>query len=138
MLEKSPPVEKTKARISFATATIKKNRAKNNLAALRRILASLWGNTTPTFKIAEGEFYYIPSIQPFKQLENLVLNNPDTLRWKTELEKNHAAIALVEAGKVFDLTLSGGIRNYTGTTGTALILGLSMPIPIFNRNQGSA
>ena len=58
------------------------------------------------------------------------------LRWKTELEKRKAEVKLKDAGALPDITVSAGPRYFNENNDKAMVMGLSVPIPLFNRNQG--
>ena len=45
---------------------------------------------------------------------------------------------LEEARRIPDLTLSGGFRRFSETNDNAFVLGVSIPLPLFDRNQGGA
>jgi len=57
-------------------------------------------------------------------------------RWAAELERSEAALNLARSEAVPDLTLSAGVRNFQETDDNAFVVGVSIPIPFFNRNQG--
>ncbi len=63
--------------------------------------------------------------------------NPDIARWATEIAKRRAAVKLAEAEGIPDLTTGVGVRRFNQSDDTALVFEFSLPIPIFNRNQGS-
>ena len=44
---------------------------------------------------------------------------------------------LAHAEGVPDITASGGVRNFRESRDTAFIVGVSIPLPVFNRNQGN-
>jgi len=66
-----------------------------------------------------------------------VAQNPDISRWIVELEQRRAAFELEKAKATPDITLSGGFKRFNETDDNALVFGVSIPLPIANRNQGS-
>ena len=42
-----------------------------------------------------------------------------------------------KARRIPDITLGAGIRRYLGVDSTTALLDMSIPIPVFNRNQGN-
>jgi cobalt-zinc-cadmium efflux system outer membrane protein len=46
-------------------------------------------------------------------------------------------VALEEARRIPNVTANGGARRHNETEDTALIMQLSLPIPVFDRNQGA-
>tara|TARA_B100000959_G_scaffold283058_1_gene351034 strand:+ start:4053 stop:5447 length:1395 start_codon:yes stop_codon:yes gene_type:complete len=135
---KVSPVEKIKAGVALSMTRIKWERAKRDMESALKRLAAAWGSSSPVFKKAQGNLYNIPSIQPLEQLVDSISKNPDIARWAAEMEKRRAAVEFEDSKKISNLTLSGGIRHFNDTSDNAFILGVSIPIPLFNRNQGSS
>ncbi len=133
---KVSPVEETKAKITLASAQIERNRARNELKAIRKRLASMWGSLSPNFKEVVGELDNVSPIPELDLLMNRIEQNPDLARWKVEREQRQAAVKLAEAMRVPDITLSGGVRRLNETNDHSYVFGISIPIPIFNANQG--
>lgn len=133
---KVSPVEESKARVSLAANRIEQLQAERRLAAARRRLAYLWGATRPTFDTAMGDLYVVRSIPSEDKLLALICENPDLARWADEMEQRQAAVALAKARGVPDLTVSGGYRYIGAEEENALVVGVSAPLPVFDRNQG--
>src|SRR6185436_9199814 len=62
---------------------------------------------------------------------------PDVVRWGTDLEERRAAVAMEEAGRVPDVTVGAAGRHFSDNGDNALVFDLSVPLPIFDRNQGA-
>ena len=135
---KVSPVMETKAGIGLAATRIEWERAKRNLESARKRLTAQWGGETPVFGKAEGELNAIAPIPSPDQLEQMVSQNPDMARWVLEMEQRKAAVDLADSGKIPDLTVSAGARRINETKDTAFVLGVSVPLPLFNQNQGTA
>lgn len=135
---KVSPVEETKAGIILSTSRIELERAIRSLESSRRRLAAIWGSTSPAFKKVDGELNVITPIPSAGQMVYRISKNPDIARWVVEIEQRKASVELEDAMRIPDLTLSGGVRRYNVTDNNAFVLGLSIPLPIFNRNQGGA
>jgi cobalt-zinc-cadmium efflux system outer membrane protein len=133
---KVSPLEETRARVSYSTSLIDLERARRTLDASRKKLAALWGSGTLLFERVDGELKKITPIPSAAQLEDLISRNPDIARWTVEMEQRQEAVKLEKAGRIPDLTLSGGIRRLKETDDNAFVMGLSIPLPLFDRNQG--
>ncbi|MDT8443447.1 MAG: TolC family protein [Desulfuromonadales bacterium] len=133
---KVSPVEQTRAQVPLSTAHVAKNRARLELEAARKELVALWGDQTDTFERAVGSLESIASVPSEEQLVYLLEQNPDVARWKTEAQQRNARLALERAEAIPDLTLFAGGRNIQETGDNALVAGISIPLPLFDRNQG--
>ena len=133
---KVSPLEETKAKVSYASSLIDLERARHALDASRKKLAALWGSGRPLFERVEGDLEKIRPLPPAEELERLIPQNPDIARWAVERKQRREALQLEEAGKIPDLTLSGGFRRFKEIDDSAFVMGLSIPLPLFDRNQG--
>jgi len=133
---KDSPIEKRRAELALSDIRIRATQAKHDLAAARRNLARLWGATEAVFEKAVGDLDSIESPPSWRSLADLLDNNPDLARWIVETEQRRAALDLEKAKGKSDITLSGGVQFLEGTDESAMVVGLSMPLPLFNVNQG--
>jgi cobalt-zinc-cadmium efflux system outer membrane protein len=133
---KVSPVEKSRAQIELAAARTEAKRAVRELEAARRRLAGAWGGERADFGRAVGQLGNISALPDEESLKEFLSNNPDLARWAAELERSEAALLLARSEAVPDLTLSAGVRNFQETDDNAFVVGVSIPIPFFNRNQG--
>lgn len=133
---KVPPVEKSRALIELAAARSEANRADRELEAARRRLAGFWGSERADFGRAVGQLVELSTLPDEESLKAFLSNNPDLARWAVEIERNKIALSLARSETVPDLTLSAGVRNFQETNDNAFLIGFSMPIPFFDRNQG--
>ncbi|MFQ5432750.1 MAG: TolC family protein [Nitrospinota bacterium] len=133
---KVSPVEEIKAGVILSTARIELNRAKRELAAAMKKLANLWGSDSPKFESVSGKLEKLVPLPPEKDLANRIFDNPDIARFPVEKEHRSARVELEKARKTPDLTVGGGIRSFNETNDSALVMGVSIPIPVFNRNKG--
>jgi cobalt-zinc-cadmium efflux system outer membrane protein len=134
---KISPVEEIKAKVALSSVSIELARAEQDFKAARNRLAAIWGSTTPRFQKAVGELRDLsPVIPSLEQLRKLISQNPDLARWATELAQRQALIDLEKSRAIPDLTLSLGGTEYANTGAYALVAGISIPLPLFDRNQG--
>lgn len=134
---KESPVDLTRAKITLSNTHIELEKANKTLISARYQLAATWGSQTPAFERVEGNFYDISSVPSLEELKGLISQNPDIARWIIERDKRRAALELEKAGAVSDIRIGGGLQYYNEGDDSAFILGLSIPVPIFNRNQGN-
>jgi cobalt-zinc-cadmium efflux system outer membrane protein len=133
---KVSPLEESKASVSRSLSEIRMQKAERELAAAIKRLASWWGSSSPRFAAVRGELDIPESIPAAGDSDSLLALNPEIARWRTEIDRHRATLALEHARRIPDLILSGGVRRFEETEDTMYLFGLSIPLPIFDRNQG--
>ncbi len=133
---KDSPVDELRASVALSETKIERQKAEKALTTARHNLAAAWGGRAPAFAKAVGEFY--ETLRPTEPAEMTaaISGNPDLARWETEEQKRRAALRLEKAYAVPDVTIGGGVRRFEETDDAALVFGLAVPIPFFDRNQG--
>ncbi len=135
---KSSPVEQTKSNIAAASANIELVQAKTLLSNSRKRLSALWGVNTPNFERATGDVTSIPNIKSMNDLQGLVDAAPSVKLAKEEINAREAMTKIERSKAVPNITLSAGVLNNQELGGlNQALLGLSIPIPVFDRNQGN-
>ncbi|CAH1906001.1 Cobalt-zinc-cadmium resistance protein CzcC [Candidatus Nitrotoga sp. HW29] len=134
---KISPVEETKARVAEASVRVELSQASTSLKMARKRLTAIWGNATPRFERAEGQVETLPALPALKDLTARLANAPGLARAQLEVDRRQALVEVERSLRIPDMTVSlGGRRNAEIGLNQAL-LGVSLPIPIFNRNQGN-
>jgi cobalt-zinc-cadmium efflux system outer membrane protein len=133
---KDSPVERTKAQLVLSSARVEQKQAKQRLKTARNRLTALWGNNWPVFEEAAGQFNLVSDIPSETKLRNFLAYNPELARWAIEMERQRAILELEKANSIVDPRLFGGVQYFNEDNDTAIVFGLSVPVPIFNQNQG--
>jgi cobalt-zinc-cadmium efflux system outer membrane protein len=132
----SSPVEETRAQVALGQAQVERTLRARELEAARFALAASWGSTAPTFTRVVGDLAAIPAPPPMEALVARVAGNPDLARWATDLAAGRAAVQLEEARGIPNVSIGAGPRYYSDTNDAALVFEFSVPLPLFDRNQG--
>jgi cobalt-zinc-cadmium efflux system outer membrane protein len=133
---KDSPVEKTKAQVALASARIEQKQSHRRLASVRKQLAATWGGTSPAFEKVAGQLDATFPIPTESEVARLLEQNPDLARWAVEMERRRAALELEKANAITDPKIFGGMQQLNDGDDTAVVFGVSIPIPTSNRNQG--
>lgn len=133
---KDSPLEKTKASVALSNVQIEHKQALKKLEQAKTILASFWGSEQPNFTQALGQLKTVSDVPERNVLKRKLMSNPQLARWKTEIAKNKAAVDLAKSKSVSDITIGGGVRRFNETDENAFVLGISIPLPLNDRNQG--
>jgi cobalt-zinc-cadmium efflux system outer membrane protein len=134
---KVSPVEGIRTRAAVARAQVDVAKAKRALEAARVSLATTWGSSEPQFGRAVGQLRPPAPLPPRPVLDEMLLQTPEMARLTEELQRQEQVIKLEKARGVPDLTLTVGPRKFQETGSWAWVGGVSLPLPIFNRNQGA-
>lgn len=134
---KVSPIEETRTNATLSSIRIELEQAKRELEASRRRLAATWGSTNPQFEMAVGDLDSVPSsILSLEQLAERLIQNPGLVRWAAEMSLRQAVIDMEKSRAIPDIVVSGGYRRLNETDDNAFIVGVSIALPFFNRNQG--
>jgi cobalt-zinc-cadmium efflux system outer membrane protein len=130
------PVEVSWANSAFATATSAVEQQEGQLAVARKRLAALWGSLHPRFSEAVGDLDRVRDLPSLAAASRQLERNPRLARRDTELTQREAQLKLEQANARPSLTVSGGGRRLNETDDMAFLAGFSIPLPLFDRNQG--
>ncbi|HLC08049.1 MAG TPA: TolC family protein [Methyloceanibacter sp.] len=129
-------VDIKRAEIEVTRAKAQLNEEKAVLDVAKRRLANNWGSRTVDFDSAKGELASTDHVPSVEQISVYLDSNPDIARWAEEMVRREAVLDLERAKAIPDLTLTAGARRVDSTDDTGAVLQLSVPLPLFNRNQG--
>ena len=134
---KDSPIEKTRASVAFSTIKIAHLETQRNLDYAKEHLASFWGQNKPLFEQAAGHLGSIEPLPAPDDMKNRLKQNPHYTRWDTEIQKSRAVLDLEKSKAIGDITVGAGVRRFNETHDNAFVLGVSIPLPLSDRNQGA-
>lgn len=134
---KVSPVEETKARVAEAGVKVELTQAASDLRGARRRLAAFWGNPAPRFSTAEGPAESPAAPPAYGELAARLDGAAALARASVEIERRRALVEVERARRVPDLTVSLGVKRDNAIDRDQAVLGVSLPIPLFDRNQGN-
>jgi cobalt-zinc-cadmium efflux system outer membrane protein len=159
---KVSPLESEAAATAVSLAKVRLIASEQGLARARVRLAATWGSHFPGFARVDGRLDALSAPAPLETLLALREQNPDVARWSAELALREAGRDVARSRGVPDLTVTFGFRTQ-GTQSRSIrrfgfgggleagradlewdrdrdntfVFGASMPLPVFNRNQGA-
>ena len=134
---KVSPVEETKARVAESGIRVEMAQAKSELANARRRLAATWGSATPRFERAEGQAEVLPPIPALDELMQRLPHAPMLVRSQLEVERRQALAQVERSRRIPDVTVSLGVKRNEELGRDQALFGVSIPLPLFDRNQGN-
>lgn len=155
-------IELSRAEVELGNLSIAAASARRELEAARIELAGNWGNISPAFSAVVGRFPDTFALPTAESLRAAIDQSPYSRRWTAEIDMRDAVVTLEKANAKSDVTVMLGARlagsagasergwNLSSTDGFGynhsrtdsdtdgrLVLGLSVPLRLFNRNQGN-
>jgi len=127
--------EQRRQAIALARATIELEHAEHELAASRVALSQHWGSTSPLFTSAQAALFRLPTPAPFAQLETLLADNPDLIRFATEERLSQAHLRHAQSRRRANLEFSAGVRHFNAADEAALLISASIPFGANARAQ---
>ena len=126
---KDPLFVETRAAARVAQAKIDLAEATGRLAAARSGLASFWGSAGEGLEVKDVLLKDAPQRSGVSQVDD-ALN-------VAEVARAQSGVAVEEARRTQDYTVSGGLRYLRETDDVAVLGGVTIPIGRFDRNQGN-
>ncbi len=134
---KISPVEETKARVAEASAQVELSQAQRELTMARKRLAASWGSSTPRFTRVEGRTDVLPPLLSDEEITRRLDASPALLRARHEADRFSALADLERTRRIPDVTVSLGSKTAEELGRSQTVVGISIPLPIFDRNQGN-
>jgi cobalt-zinc-cadmium efflux system outer membrane protein len=113
------------------------NRLKSEYENYKSELLSLIYQPDLTIDELIGELEYPVDVPSYDSLLNQLTNNPKLKRYESEYDKQTAIVNLEESKAVPDLTISVGFKRLNDAKANTFLVGASIPLLIFDRNQGA-
>lgn len=132
----SSPAEVTRVQTAVGFTRLERERSRLTLTLARRELAVLMSLDAPDFASVSGDFGRLSRPAPFDNVVKAIEDNPQLMRWTAVRARRDAELISARLKAVPDVTASVGWRRYGDTPENALRLGISMPIPVLDRNRG--
>jgi outer membrane protein, heavy metal efflux system len=134
---KVAPIEATKARVAEAGVRVELQQATSSLNIARRALAATWGDAIPAFSAIDGHINDLPALPDLAIVLERLQNSPAFVKTRVEVERRQALVQLERSRRIPDVTVSIGAKRVEQDRQNQMIFGLSIPIPVFDRNQGN-
>lgn len=132
----SSPSEVSRVQAAVGLTRLERERARLALAVAKRELAALMGRDAPDFTTVSGDLGRLVRPAPLETLLKAIDDNPQLMRWTAIRAQRDGDLLVARLKPIPDVTASIGWRYYQENGESAIRLGVSMPIPVFDRNRG--
>jgi cobalt-zinc-cadmium efflux system outer membrane protein len=130
------PMEAITAEINKNKARLEVEKAENENLIFRTLLSAMWDGSADDFGQAVGAFDRIQPLPALEALTEAIDNSPVIRAKRSEISIAANNLTLENRSRIPDLSLSGGMKESDEMDDTIYIVGISMPVPLFDRNQG--
>lgn len=137
MAGKISPTEETRARVAEANVRIELRQAQADRLAALRSLALVMGSSANNIDQLDGRPETLPIPQGSEAINDRLMKSPALRRAQGEVRRAQAAYELERARRIPDVTVSLGAVRSQDFGRDQPIIGLSIPLPLFDRNQGA-
>lgn len=132
----APLIQKSRAEVERSSATIALDKAQRERDITRKNLAVIMGEERFSLPLDTVGFYTIRKPE-LGQLEEKLKSNPDLIKLDSSFKQSKARFALEKANAIPDPSVNVGVRDYRESGDQAFMIGVSLPIPVFNANRGN-
>ena len=134
---KVSPVEETKARVAEAGVRVELAQAQSEQRSTRARLAGLLGANPPRFTQVAGSVDDLPAVPSLDDIQQRLSASSALRRAQLEVERRRSLADVERSKQTPDVTVSLGVKRPNELARNQLVLGISVPLPLFDRNQGN-
>lgn len=125
------PIQASRADITRRQAQLALDQANRRLTIARQTVAGLTGLSPTAISLDEGWFTRIDADDAAASSDAA-----DLRRRQADVARGRAELSVEQAKAIPDVTLSAGFRQFREDRENAFLVGVSVPIPIFDSNRG--
>lgn len=134
---KISPVEQTRASVAESAVRRDLTQATADLKSAKRKLAILMGSSraiAQPLQMPAVEFAAVPTMN---ELEQRLTMSPQLRQAEAQVKRQDALVGMERSARVPDVTVTVGSQRDRERSGSEAVFGISVPLPLFNRNQGN-
>lgn len=134
---RTSPAEESKVKVALINSQIELKRLQRNFLSAQTSLNSLMGTTDRNLLPSTDSFENLLTPPNKEDILQDLENIPSIKNLNNEINFRKAQLQLEESQAIPDLTASLGVRYLNELKTNSFVAGFSIPLPIFNRNQGN-
>jgi cobalt-zinc-cadmium efflux system outer membrane protein len=131
------PVEQDRAGVARSSAGLEVAQAQSELSIAMHTLAAYWGETASVSQPLVAPDLDLAPAPALDELQRRLDTSPQLMRSRLQVEREEAQVGLDRSQRIPDVTLIVGSKKDDEIGRSQTVLGVSVPLPLFNRNQGS-
>lgn len=134
---KVPPLEQTKAQVAESGVRAELAQSQSELQLARQRLSAFWGQGKMAFGRVSGDAEALPQMPQAQQVHALLPQSPAIRLAQLDIVRRQALTDGERAKRVPDLSVTLGAKRANDLGRTQAVMGLSIPLPIGDSNQGN-
>ena len=134
---KVPPLELAKAKVAESGVRAELAQSNSELQLARQRLSAFWGQGKIAFSRVGGNAEALPDMPLDQRLNELLSQAPSIRMAQLDVARRQALTDSERAKRVPDLTVTLGVKRANDLGRTQAVMGLSIPLPIMDSNQGN-
>ncbi|MNQ98924.1 Cobalt-zinc-cadmium resistance protein CzcC precursor [compost metagenome] len=134
---KAAPLEASRAQVQLSEVRLEASRARASMADAYQQLAAITGAPFAQFSRVDADVGTPARIPEAIDLFERIDDTADLRLAQLQIDQTEASLGLEKTQRIPDLTVSLGSQYDASERERVNLVGLSMPIPLFNRNQGN-
>lgn len=135
---KASALEASRARLQYEEVRLEAARARDqHINAMNQLLALIGASSTNGEPSLSGDVTDMPAIPSEVALLSRLDKVPQMRLARVEIDRQEAGIEVEKSRRIPDLTVSLGSQYSSADRERVNLVGLSMPLPLFDRNQGN-
>jgi outer membrane protein, heavy metal efflux system len=134
---KLSPVEATKAQVAEAGVRVELAQAQSEQRSALVRFAYLLNANPSRHVLVVGNVDELPSLATFDSMQQRLPTSPTLRLAMLEVERRKAMTEVERSKRIPDVTVSLGVKRPDELQRDQLMFGISVPLPLFDRNQGN-
>jgi cobalt-zinc-cadmium efflux system outer membrane protein len=134
---KVSPVEETRARLALSGVGLETAQAQQDLVAAKSRLGAMLGIAPEQLPQPAGELRAPGQAPTPSELTRYMTTAPETVQSELEVKRRDALVEVERSRAVPDVTVGVGMQRNNEMGRNQTLLGVSIPLPVFDRNQGN-
>lgn len=131
------PIEQSRSRVAEAGARLELAQAVSESGLARQKLVALWGETGPARIALQRPVLDSLGLPALDTLQRQLEGGLQIGRARAQVAREEAQVRLERAQRMPDLTVTVGTQRDDQIGRSQAVVGLAVPLPLFNRNQGN-
>lgn len=134
---KASPIDIRKSEIASKTSQLQRLKRQAEIQQAKIQLGAFWNDSTIEFENVNFPLFDLTPPSEFQNLAEELVNNPELAKSYATLSKTWELIKLERTQQVPNMSLYVGVSTENWYQDPALNVGISIPLSIFDRNQGN-